>query len=139
LWRDLGTAGPWPGKWGQPFRSPWGGGMKIRDLIPDKAYLMWRASVKRQNEVMLSDDDRLAANADGFPDETSAQQPKYLAQGARQGAQGASARNAKEVRDNADSLADRIGNLVDEINLDYAVIERVDAANVSVKLLPFRL
>ncbi len=41
--------------------------------------------------------------------------------------------------DNADSLAGRIGNLVDEVNLEYAVVERVDNANVSVQLLPFNL
>lgn len=140
---EFGNAVTLRGNVAQPIRSPWRSGMKIRDLIPDKAYLMSRASVKRQNDVMLSDDDRLAANGDGFADDASAQQPRNLAQGGRQavqgGAQGTSARNSKEVRDSADSLADRIGNLVDEINLDYAVIERVDAANVSVKLLPFSL
>ncbi|MGQ0599432.1 SLBB domain-containing protein [Aquabacterium sp.] len=126
---EFGNAVTLRGNVAQPIRSPWRSGMKIRDLIPDKAYLMSRASVKRQNEVMLSNEDRLAANADGFPDETS----KQVA------GRGGALRNTKEVRDNADSLADRIGNLVDEINLDYAVIERVDAANVSVKLLPFSL
>lgn len=140
---EFGNAVTLRGNVAQPIRSPWRSGMKIRDLIPDKAYLMSRASVKRQNDVMLSDDDRLAANGDGFADDASAQQPRNLAQGGRQaaqgGAQGTSARNSKEVRDSAASLADRIGNLVDEINLDYAVIERVDAANVSVKLLPFSL
>lgn len=126
---EFGNAVTLRGNVAQPIRSPWRSGMKIRDLIPDKAYLMSRASVKRQNEVMLSNEDRLAANADGFPDETS----KQVA------GRGGALRNTKEVRDNADSLADRIGNLVDEINLDYAVIERVDAANVSVQLLPFSL
>lgn len=129
LMPEFGNAVTLRGNVAQPIRSPWRSGMKIRDLIPDKAYLMSRASVKRQNEVMLSNEDRLAANADGFPDETS----KQVA------GRGGALRNTKEVRDNADSLADRIGNLVDEINLDYAVIERVDAANVSVQLLPFSL
>ncbi|MBI3382873.1 MAG: SLBB domain-containing protein [Aquabacterium sp.] len=146
---EFGNAVTLRGNVAQPIRSPWRSGMKIRDLIPDKAYLMSRASIKRQNEVMLSDEDRLAANADGFPDDASASQPRYLPQdgAVAQGGQplqrgqnrGAYVRTSKEVRDNADTLADRIGNLVDEINLDYAVIERVDAVNVSVKLLPFSL
>lgn len=155
---EFGNAVTLRGNVAQPIRSPWRKGMKIRDLIPDKAYLMSRASVKRQNEVMLSDEDRLAANVEVFPDDSSAQPPRYLAQGSQErsaqvGGQlpqlqeqtpqwqdrGRLARNPKEVRDNADTLADRIGNLVDEINLDYAVIERVDSANVSVKLLPFSL
>lgn len=106
----------------QPVRSPWKAGMRIRDLIPDRAYLMSRASVKRQNDVLLSSDEKRRAAADGFAlakDETI---------------------NEKAVvGDSADSLASRIGNLVDEINMDYAVVERVDATNVSVKLLPFSL
>jgi protein involved in polysaccharide export with SLBB domain len=32
-----------------------------------------------------------------------------------------------------------VGRLVDEVNLEYAVVERVDQANVSVTLLPFNL
>jgi protein involved in polysaccharide export with SLBB domain len=32
-----------------------------------------------------------------------------------------------------------MGDLIDEINLDYAVIERVDRADLSVKLIPFNL
>ena len=38
-----------------------------------------------------------------------------------------------------DTLASRVGNLIDEVNLDYAVIERVDRADLSVKLIPFNL
>lgn len=126
---EFGNAVTLRGNVAQPIRSPWRKGMTIRDLIPDKAYLMSRASVKRQNDVMLSEDDRRnAASVDAFalPDDM--------------GKREAAARQSnKDVRDTADSLAGRIGNLVDEINLDYAVIERVDATNVSVKLLPFSL
>jgi protein involved in polysaccharide export with SLBB domain len=43
------------------------------------------------------------------------------------------------VTDNEASLAQRIGNLVDEINFEYAVIERVDREKVQVKLLSFNL
>jgi protein involved in polysaccharide export with SLBB domain len=42
-------------------------------------------------------------------------------------------------KDDEITLASRIGNLVDEVNLEYAVVERVNAAEVSVKLLPFNL
>lgn len=38
-----------------------------------------------------------------------------------------------------ESLADRIGRLVEEINLDYAVIERVDRNTLQVSLVPFNL
>jgi protein involved in polysaccharide export with SLBB domain len=44
----------------------------------------------------------------------------------------------KDKEDEA-TLASRIGNLVEEINLEYAVVERVNASDVTVKLLPFNL
>lgn len=38
-----------------------------------------------------------------------------------------------------ETLVDRIGNLVDEVNLDYAVIERIGRDDLRVSLLPFNL
>lgn len=124
---EFGNAVTLRGTVAHPVRNPWRPGMKIRDLIPDRAYLMSRASVKRQNDVLLSDQDKRNATAsDAFNpnDARSTDQPGL---------------SVKQIGDSVDTLASRIGNLVDEINLDYAVIERVDVANVSVKLLPFSL
>lgn len=94
---EFGNAITLRGNVAQPVRTPWRQGMKVRDLIPNKSFLMSRESVQRQNGALLKD------------------------------------------ADNVDSLAGRIGNLVDEVNLEYAVVERVDNANVSVQLLPFNL
>lgn len=41
--------------------------------------------------------------------------------------------------EDADTIAARIGDLVDEINWDYAVIERVNRQDLTVKLIPFNL
>lgn len=80
----------------QPVRTPWREGMRVRDLIPNKSFLMSRASVQRQNSVLRSDD-------------TEA------------------------------TLAERVGQLVDEINMDYAVVERVNSQQVTMQLIPFNL
>lgn len=80
----------------QPVRTPWREGMRIRDLIPNKSFLMSRASVQRQNSVLRSDDTET-------------------------------------------TLAERVGQLVDEINLDYAVVERVNSQQVTMQLIPFNL
>lgn len=45
----------------------------------------------------------------------------------------------REVRDNSESLAGRIGNLIDEVNWDYAVVERLNRSDLSVSLIPFNL
>lgn len=111
----------------QPMRSPWRTGMKVRDLIPSRSALMSKASVKRQNEVLFSEEDRRVANLGA-----EAVQAERLS-GVGQD------RPKKEVRDTSESLAERIGNLVDEVNLEYAVVERLDRNTLNVTLLPFNL
>jgi protein involved in polysaccharide export with SLBB domain len=39
----------------------------------------------------------------------------------------------------ADSIAARIGSLIDEVNWDYAVVERVNPSDLTVSLVPFNL
>ncbi|MBC3868947.1 SLBB domain-containing protein [Undibacterium oligocarboniphilum] len=43
------------------------------------------------------------------------------------------------IKENAASISANIGNLIDDVNWEYAVIERVDRATLSVSLLPFNL
>lgn len=102
---DFGQTVTLRGNVSQPIRSPWKSGMTVHDLIPGRAYLMSRASVKRQNKVIQadSDDAALATKLTG------------------------------------DSLAQQIGDLIDEVNFDYAVVERVDGDKMAVTLLPFNL
>lgn len=105
----------------RPVRVPWRDGMKVRDLIPSKSYLLSRASVKRQNEALLSAEERERVEQ-GFDGEVLRPEAGDPQSG-----------------DTADTLAQRVGNLVDEVNLEYAVIERADNTDLSVKLLPFNL
>jgi protein involved in polysaccharide export with SLBB domain len=45
----------------------------------------------------------------------------------------------KDTTEDADKIASRIGGLIAPINWDYAVIERINHADLSVKLIPFNL
>jgi len=45
----------------------------------------------------------------------------------------------KDTTEDEGSIARQIGGLLDEINWDYAVVERVNRADLSVKLIPFNL
>jgi protein involved in polysaccharide export with SLBB domain len=45
----------------------------------------------------------------------------------------------KDTTEDADKIASRIGGLISPINWDYAVIERVNRSDLSVKLIPFNL
>jgi protein involved in polysaccharide export with SLBB domain len=57
----------------------------------------------------------------------------------RQNSTVAAGDNEKDTRENAGGIASRIGSLIDEINWDYAVIERVNRSDLSVQLIPFNL
>lgn len=88
----------------QPVRAPFKPGMRVKDLIPNRDYLITRASINRQNQVVRSDDD-----------------------------------DQSDVQQNTDTIAASIGGLIDPINWDYAVIERVNRKDLSVSLIPFNL
>lgn len=107
----------------QPVRAPWREGMRITDLIPNKAFLISRASVQRQNAVLLSPEEQRKAE-EGFKGSDDKREERIA---------------SHDVRETADTLAQRIGRLVDEVNFEYAVVERIDPNNVSVQLLPFNL
>ncbi|MCA1248900.1 SLBB domain-containing protein, partial [Massilia sp. MS-15] len=87
----------------QPVRAPFKAGMRVSDLIPSRDSLITRASVRRQNNVVTTGQDKQITN------------------------------------EHADTIAARVGDLVDEVNWDYAVVERINRKNLSVTLVPFNL
>lgn len=129
LTTEFGNAVTLRGNVEQPVRLPWREGMRVRDLIPNKAALMSRASVQRQNEVLMTPEEREQA-ARGFEsqDDDAPRRQQRL-------------QHQRTERDGIDTVAlsESVGNLVDEVNMEYAVVERVDSAEVSVELLPFNL
>ncbi|WP_313034130.1 polysaccharide biosynthesis/export family protein, partial [Massilia alkalitolerans] len=51
----------------------------------------------------------------------------------------ATGENEKDTTERAESIAARIGGLIEQINWDYAVVERVNRTDLSVNLIPFNL
>ncbi|MTW00522.1 polysaccharide export protein [Duganella ginsengisoli] len=97
----------------QPVRAPFKPGMRISDLIPSREYLISRSSTQRQNAAVIA----------GSNDKVS----------------GESASGEKNSGENANSIASRIGGLMDEINWEYAVVERLNRTDLTVNLIPFNL
>lgn len=89
----------------QALRVPFRPGMKVRDLIPSKDFLLTRAVLRRQNSDIISQQRR--------EEEIAVHDPK--------------------------AFLKSIGNRYDEINWDYAVVERINRANLTESLLPFNL
>ena len=103
-----------------PLRYPYHPGMRIRDLIPDKDALITPEYYRRQNQAIRTD-----LNRNGQPDTTS--------QGQATDAQRAS------ISVTQNKLTSDVRNLADEINWDYAVIERLNRHDLSTTLIPFNL
>jgi protein involved in polysaccharide export with SLBB domain len=116
----------------QSVRAPYKSGMRVSDLIPSREYLISRSSTARQNSVLADDEADLRADesSKGLPGQPGRNTTKMLK------------KNTDAVKDasgKSESIAARIGNLIDQVNWDYAVVERINRADLSVKLIPFNL
>jgi len=125
----------------QPARQPFREGMRISDLIPNADTLLSRMSVRRQNEVLQTPQQRLqaerlrtAGGARGYPGGSAGGSA-----GGAPVALGARPRDEDNARESADTLAGRIGQLVEQVNMDYAVVERINRKSLTVELIPFNL
>ncbi|WP_220636207.1 SLBB domain-containing protein [Georgfuchsia toluolica] len=101
------------------LRVPYHDGMTVTSLIPNREELVSRASLQRQNH-----DDMTAADSISNK-EVPGSRASLLKQN----------REAREPK----NLTRDIGNLYDEINWDYAVVERLNRSDLSVKLISFDL
>jgi len=100
----------------QPLRHPWMANMRVSDLIPDREALITPDYFKRKNKLVQNLEVKLGA--DGLPEELG---------------------KLKETKDAGANVAGRINSMVDQINWDYAVVERLNATDLRVELIPFNL
>jgi protein involved in polysaccharide export with SLBB domain len=100
----------------QPLRHPWTANMRVSDLIPDREALVTPDYYKRKNKLVQSLEVKLGA--DGLPEELG---------------------KLKDNKDAGANVANRINSMVDQINWDYAVVERLNTKDLRVELIPFNL
>jgi protein involved in polysaccharide export with SLBB domain len=115
--------------------------MRVSDLIPSKEYLITRDSVRRQNSaVSASDYSRERQSGLGLGRESGRAGEAEFGREFERGFEfGRERERERGQGEDAESIASRIGSLIDEINWDYAVVERVNRQDLSVKLIPFNL
>jgi protein involved in polysaccharide export with SLBB domain len=116
----------------QPGRFPWREGMRVRDIIPSREALVSPDYWIRRNALVSSDDwmRRSQSGATGRPGGV----PPEIAQ---LGAGPAQLAQARERTDAARLRSDV--KRTNEINWDYAVVERIKADDLTTQLLPFSL
>ena len=152
---ELNNAVTLRGNVSTPSRLAWREGMRIRDLIPNKEALISRDSIRRQNEALFDANQRERTQRDREmkPDDLVSDSESDRRASVKKASdafdiksaneQGAVGTKKKSAVDSAtlviESLSDSIGNLYDEINWDYALIERLNRTDLSVSLVSFNL
>lgn len=140
-----------------PARYRWFEGMRIRDLIPERDALITPDYYRRKNLLVQVPDELPVAEARlpsvQRPEAAARDSGTQRAEGRSGGLERASAsrnNNAAMVLDAVPrddisakmagrSLEQRVRSMVDEINWDYAVIERLDREQLRTRLIPFNL
>lgn len=140
----------------QPLRYPYTPGMRIRDLIPDRDALITPDFYRRKNLLVqvLEDDDqasdryderaRLRGDEQGRgrgPETDRGRAPSDPA--ARPGATSVPGRNTRRAIDRDDAAIELARKspaaLFEELNWDYAVVERLNKVDLTTQVISFNL
>jgi polysaccharide export outer membrane protein len=137
----------------QPLRYPFTPGMRIRDLIPDRDALISPDFYRRKNLLVqvIEDDEELRLDAQAA---ATANAPAGASSPTGTDAAGNTSRNGtvtsaprtraerlRRVEDRAVVSASKKAPtaLFDELNWDYAVIERLNTRDLTTQVIPFNL
>lgn len=132
----------------QPLRYPFAPGMRIRDLIPDRDALISPDFYRRKNLLVqvLEDDEDLRADSDaaleatGRPNARSSMDPTDPTANPNAAPRTRAERlRRKEDRVVVEASKKAPRALFDELNWDYAVIERLNTQDLSTQVIPFNL
>ena len=151
------------GQVAQSSRTTFKPGMRISDVISHKTLLISSESVRKQNEVLFDSFEqersarfrarvpldlameRLAEQQDKSQEKTlDRTQDKSLDKSnifalMESVPVAKSDKQEKSPFMSEETVVDRIGGLIEEVNLDYAVIERINRSDLKVSVIPFNL
>lgn len=147
----------------QASRTAFKPGMRISDVISQKTLLISPDSVRKQNEVLFDSFEqersaryrarvpldlameRLAEQQDKSQEKTQEKPQDKSIDKSNIFALMESVPAAKSDKQEKspfiteETVVDRIGSLIEEVNLDYAVIERINRNDLKVSVIPFNL
>lgn len=142
-----------------PVRTAWRPGLKVSDLIPDRSILIpesyWERVASRAYEVKRSEKDEKEKDEDEEEAESEKEKGRAVVPAGEPVAPEKTRKSDAALRSRAISRSESqtakaqeiaqerlktdIENLVDEVNWDYALIERLDRATLEPRLVPFNL
>ncbi len=120
----------------QPARFPWRQGMRVKDLIPNSDALISRHYWLRKNQTVGLDNITVAEMLKKSQPRDASPVLAQSATGGLGAGQGIQARLEDKTRI---TYVDLIKRNLDEVNWDYAVIERMNPKDLSTTLVPFDL
>lgn len=113
----------------EPLRYPYTAGMRVRDLIPDREALITPDYYQRKNLlVQFEEAGKTGMERGGKTDKEWGGKSTPV-----------DAESGKSDKVDAADVERGVRNLLDEVNWDYAVIERLDRATLTTRLIPFNL
>lgn len=132
----FGNAVTLQGNVAAPLRYRWFDGMRIRDLIPEQDALITSDYYLRKNLLVQN----LSADAQAAAIRGQLETPGNDTGNTTRDDQTLRNKSNSEISRTAGrSLDSRVRNMVDQINWDYAVIERLDKTSLRTQLIPFNL
>lgn len=136
----FGNAVTLQGTVAQPLRNAWFKGMRVSDLIPDREALTTPEYYRRKNQLVQNRSASLKAQgltpAQIQAIEKAQQLPEDLALATEVITQtGALSKDNRA----GSTVTDRVRGMVDQINWDSAVIERLNKADLRTELITFNL
>lgn len=126
----------------QPLRYPYREGMRVRDLIPDREALITPDYYHRKNLLVQfekAETTDVAWEERFAPAEQEGERPEAAAQADKADTLGKASMAGKPRKVDSAAVERGVRNLLDEVNWDYAVIERLDRATLTTRLIPFNL
>ncbi|MFM6991680.1 MAG: SLBB domain-containing protein [Limnohabitans sp.] len=111
----FGNAVTLQGNVAQPLRHKWFAGMRVSDLIPDREALITPDYYKRKNQLVQT--------VDAVSDQRTDKDLK----------------DQKDQKDTGVAITNRVRSQIGQINWDYAVIERMNKAELRTELVSFNL
>ncbi|MGE5112790.1 MAG: SLBB domain-containing protein [Acidobacteriaceae bacterium] len=125
----------------QPGRYPWRPGMRIRDLIPSREFLLTRNFWEQQNRLTL--ERRFGATEEDIARKArfKEQEPKSSQEALDAPKKGHQKSQIQDVEEElkTEELKNDVKRNAPEINWEYAVIQRLDPVSLNTTLIPFNL
>lgn len=129
----------------EPLRYPYTPGMRIRDLIPNREALITPDYYKRKNLLVQFEEAGKTDMEWGGQRDDGVQTRREPPEKGKSNLEGedktppVKAGEGKAKEAGKTDVEWGVRNLLDEVNWDYAVIERLDHATLTTRLIPFNL